>query len=167
MITVQQFGAEAVAAYLDKGIREYKREQRKLVRKAAIVLQKAAVHELQNVYASRGAHKYRGKSVGPLDRSIGFKTFASSYSVGARVEYKMRGFYGRILETGVNKQVQVRETRVVFANGRFFTLKAGSSYTLNIKPRPILGPVAAKKENEVVEIMGDSFGVFYRGGVSA
>lgn len=172
MITINQVGAEFVAAQLRDGIKEFKREQRKLMRKAALVMKRGVESKLLSgdpLHAASPLNRKdsKGRTIGPLHRRIKAKTRLTSTGVEAFIEYNRRGFYGRFHETGIHKTMTRKTTTVAFIGGRFVTLKAGTSYTFNLPARPVLALVSKAKEAQAVEIMGDSFGVFYRGGAGA
>jgi len=164
-VAIQEFGALIEAARMKRELRAFQAEQKKNMRKAAAFVKKDVVHETQSLFASRGPHKGpSGKPLGPLDRNIGVKVFSSAFDVVALIRPAAKAFYGRFLETGLNV---IRKGRAIGhrigAFGRKKTVR-GEGHPFHLPREPFLEPVAIADADKVVEMLGDSYDVFYRGG---
>lgn len=165
--TVTALGNEVLAARFRKEIVAFKREQRVQMRKAGNLVKKETVATVKSKFRiTRPRGSGRQEKLGPLHRKIRLRLYATKVNVGARIEPNRLGFYGRYLETGLNAVVTRHQARNVFIGGRWVRLKAGS-YNLRIPRKPYLEPVFKSTLPRVVDIMGDSYNVFYRGGGGA
>jgi HK97 gp10 family phage protein len=164
--TVEVFGTEVLAARFQSELREFKREQRKMIRKAANVVKKDVEAKVASTFpANTKAHKRRGATpLGPLRRKIRVRVLDTTGDVAALIRPSASAFYGRFQETGLNV---TRKGRIVSTTsniiGRKKSTRSGSS-PFNLPAKPFLAPVAAADAGKVAEIMGDSYGVFFTGG---
>ena len=168
-ITVEAVGMELLAARFRREVRHFQAEQRKQMRKAGNLVKREVVRKLRSGSPLKsGTHPGRkdskGREIGPLYRKIRLRVFKTTTDVGARIEPNRRAFYGRFHETGLSASYVTKTDKVVFFGGGFRRIKAGTRINLNLPRRPFLEPVARSTEGRVVEIMGDSYNVFYRGG---
>lgn len=160
--TVEAFGTQLLASRFKDEIRAFKREQRKQLRAAANMVKTDVVHEVQNRFASRGPHKGpSGKPLGPLDRSIGVRILNTTADLVALIRPRARAFYGRFLETGLNT------TRHLDAKGKWRQRQGGTQRPFHLPRIPYLEPVAIADADKVAATLGESYGVFYRGGAVA
>lgn len=160
MITVSVFGTELLAARFRTEVRAFQREMRKQMRIAANVVKADVVHKTQSLFASRGAHKgSSGKLLGPLDRSIGVKVFNTTGDVIALIRPRARAFYGRFQETGLDVMRKGRKT-----GGTKRKAIRAASHHFRLPRKAFLEPVAQADAAKVETILGNSYGVFYRGG---
>jgi hypothetical protein len=163
-IIAQEFGSEVLAARMRQEVRAFQREQRVQVRIAANMVKADVIHEVQSRFSSRGARKRSsGKVLGPLDRSIGVRILNTSRDVVALIRPRAKAFYGRFLETGLNVMRKGRITKASRGRGRR-NQSRGASHRFVLPRIPFLEPVADRDADKVAEIIGDSYGVFYRGG---
>jgi hypothetical protein len=165
MIVIDVVGTEFLAARFKTEVRAFQKEQAVMMRKAAKVVQADVVLRVARTFKSVGQQHtdFRGTKLGPLVKSIGFRVFRTTSNVIALVRPRARAFYGRFHETGISKTATRKEARTVYFGGGFKRLKAGS-YTLTIPRRPFLEPAVAANSAKVGDILGESYGVFYRGG---
>lgn len=162
--TLTTFGVEALSARFKAETREFKREQRVKMRVAANMVKAEVVQEVQNRFASRGAHKGpSGKKLGPLDRSIGVRVLPTTANVIAFIRPRARAFYGRFLETGLNVMRKGRVTKAT-AGGRKRDMRRHGEHAFKLPRIPFLEPVARSVPDRVAAIIGESYDVFYRGG---
>lgn len=160
MIALKQVGAEATAGWLKSKVRLFQREQRVKMRIAGNLVKAEVVHEAQKVFASRGGKRIRGdKQLGPLDRSIGVKVFATKLDVVALVRPRARAFYGRFQETGLDVE---RKGRILGPTKRRGNVRA-LSHHFKLPAKPFLEPVALRMQDKVADILGDAYRVFQAG----
>jgi hypothetical protein len=164
--TVEVFGAEVLAVRFRSELREFKREQRKMIRKAAnVVKADVAAKVAASFPANTKTHKRRGATpLGPLRRKIGVRVLDTTVDVAALIRPKASAFYGRFQETGLSV---TRKGRIVSTStsvlGRKKHARSGA-HPFRLPAKPFLEPVAAADTDKVAAIMGESYGVFYRGG---
>lgn len=179
--------AQEAALLLEQQIKQFDVEQRKNVKKAADLFKVAIQAELRSgsplkVGTGQTAAR-KQKGIGPLNRRI--KAFVrvnrSAHTVWAKIGPTKRGFYGWILERGVDTTVfiaqsgnrfRAREGRGIgslvklasrFGGHKGAKEKIVRSYHLRIRPHRFLAPVAAAKRDAAILIVGDSFKVFQYG----
>jgi phage gpG-like protein len=173
MISLQVFGVEATSAYFRDGIRLFKLEQRKKMRQAAKLVKRDVQAKVRSLFAPRTKPRYfaagHGSATnvrGPLAKKIVFWTFDTASSVQAMIAQGGEAFYGAFHETGLNTTRKGRHRGKYFqrsGRGREFVVR-NDSKPFHLPRRPFLEPVAKADTSKVVSIMGESYGVFYRGG---
>ncbi len=142
---LETVGVELLAQKFKTDIRLFQKLQRQQMRRAAVIVQRDVVQEVQNLFASRGPHKSKsGATLGPLDRKIGVRVFNSKTDVVGLVRPKASAFYGRFQETGLSVSRKTRNGQSPF----------------HLPARPFLKPVAAADAGKVADIMGDSYEIF-------
>jgi hypothetical protein len=146
MIVMDVVGADAVIARFRTEIRAFQREQRKQMLLAANVVKKDVIAKVEQIFpTSTGQHKRGGATLlGPLRKKIGVRILNTKGDVVALIRPKASAFYGRFQETGLPRA----------GRGRGFMLRR----------KPFLEPVAEADAGKVADILGDAYGVFYRGG---
>jgi hypothetical protein len=168
MIAMEVFGVTATATYFRDGVRLFQLEQRKKMREAANVVKRDVVAKVISLFgARRKPHKSKaGKPLGPLYRQIGVRVFATRSDVVALIRPNAKAFYGRFQETGLDVQAQGRSTGRKIGAGfmRRKINERGKPYHFRLPRKPFLEPVAQADETKVAQIIGSSYGVFYRGG---
>jgi len=161
--TIEQFGAEVEAARFKVELRAFKLEQRKQMRVAANLVRRDVTAKVESVFPTNTtAHKRSGATLlGPLRKKIRTRVFDSKFDVVALIRPAASAFYGRFQETGLDVQ---RKSR---SEGGVFTIRnrkaARGSHPFHLARKPFLEPVAASDAEKVTDILGDSYGVFYRG----
>lgn len=153
MIFFRVVGAELVGARFKAELREFRREQRVQMRRAANFVKKQLSKKLASGSPLKQGQRFdsKGYELGPLHKKIRARVKPTATDVQAFIEYNRRGFYGRFHETGISK--------AVVRGG-----KRPGAYFFRLPKRPVLAPVAESSEHQIIEILGDSYGVFFRGG---
>lgn len=176
-LVLQEFGANVVAESLRDNVKSFQKQQVPTLRKAARVLQRdivRRVHMRFGVWRPRGTGKER--LIGPLFEKVQSKVKRTNKDVFAIIGPSRRAFYGRFLETGINTTAlrhnrasraadqQAREAGIFRKRKlRQYVQSIKTSYQVNIKPRPYIEPALRANLNKVVEIVGESYAVFYGG----
>lgn len=164
--TVEVFGTEVLAARFSSELREFRREQRKMIRKAANVVKKDVEAKVASTFPTNTkARKRRGATpLGPLRRKIRVRVLDTTGDVAALIRPAASAFYGRFQETGLNvtRKGRITSTATNILGRKKSTRASGHPFRLPAKP--FLEPVAAADGAKVAEIMGESYGVFFRGG---
>jgi len=162
--TLKVLGAEIEAARFKTELRAFKLEMRKQMRVAASVVKRDVQSKVESVFPTNTtAHKRSGATLlGPLRKKIRARVFDSKFDVVGLIRPAASAFYGRFQETGLNVQ---RKSR---SSGGVFTIRnrkaARGSHPFHLARKPFLEPVAEADASKVTDIIGDSYGVFYRGG---
>lgn len=166
MITIEVIGTEVLAARFRTEIRSFQREFRKQMVLAATLVKKDVIAKVGAIFpTSTGAHKRSGATpLGPLRKKIGVRIINTRGDVIALIRPKASAFYGRFQETGLDvtrKGRATSTTRSFF--GKVRHTRAGG-HPFHLPRKPFLEPVAEADTEKVVEILGNSYSVFYRGG---
>jgi hypothetical protein len=169
-ISVNQFGAEVLAARFKQETRAFQKEQRIQLARAAKVVKADVVAEVQSIFPTDTTKHQRSgsKPLGPLRAKIGIRTFYTTSDVIALIRPSASAFYGRFQETGLDVETKGRSTGRKVAKGltRRLINERGAPYHFHLPRKPFLEPVAAADVDKVAEILGDSYGVFYTGGAA-
>ena len=163
MITVDVVGAEILAARFRSEIRLFQLEQRKQMRVAANLVKRDVEAKVAAIFpAGTTTHKRRGATpLGPLRKKIGIRIIATTGDVKALIRPRASAFYGRFQETGLNVSRKSR-TKNAFSVRTHKAVHGAAPFRLPRKP--FLEPVAEADAAKVAEVIGDAYGVFYRGG---
>ena len=164
MIAVEVFGTEFLAARFKAEVRAFKREQRKMMRKAANVVKRDVEAKVSTLFPSgTTAHKRSGATpLGPLRKKIRVRVIDSTADVIGLIRPAASAFYGRFQETGLHVMRKSRGKTAFSIRSR---KAVRGAHPFRLPSKPFLEPVARADAAKVTDIIGDSYGVFYRGGV--
>lgn len=157
----RQIGVEAVASTFNEGVKAFQRVLARKMRQAANLVRDDARRKAEAVIRPRGLRRSakprvdsKGRRLGPLVRKIRARVKLSRSDVYAVIGPTRLAFYGRLLESGVDRDVTRKKKDGTNAKAYRFRLVA----------RPHLEPAARVNAPKVTEIIGDTYDIFTKSG---